>query len=133
MTCKKGGVGCFFRLGMLLWIHIEIRTIGAGVCRYRQWVKGKQVEDLRDLVTVSREHWMTRIPNGMLPTGFWRLGRDFSVRGWTSQETCRLLVQENSRSRGLGRTVILQILIPDHKKQSFLLLFAGRDGSAMNA
>ena len=31
---------------------------------YRQWVKGKQVEDLRDLVTVSREHWIMRMPEG---------------------------------------------------------------------
>ena len=87
----------------------------------------EQEIDLKDLFFYLLYRWR------LLPTGFWRLGRDFSVRGWTSQETCRLLVQENSRSRGLGRTVILQILIPDHKKQSFLLLFAGRDGSAMNA
>ena len=38
-------------------------------------VKGKQVKDLRDLVTVSGEHWIMRMPEGMAATGFWRLGR----------------------------------------------------------
>ena len=45
-------------------MHIENRAIGAGVCGCRLRVKGKQVEDLRDLVTVSREHWIMRMPVG---------------------------------------------------------------------
>ena len=45
-------------------MHIENRAIGAGVCGCRLRVKGKQVEDLRDLVTVSREHWIMRMPEG---------------------------------------------------------------------
>ena len=42
-------------------MHIENRAIGAGVCGCRLRVKGKQVEDLRDLVTVSREHRVMRM------------------------------------------------------------------------
>lgn len=45
-------------------MHIENRAIGAGVCECRLRVKGKQVEDLRDLVTVSGEHWIMRMPEG---------------------------------------------------------------------
>ena len=35
--------------------HIELRTAGAGVCFGRQWIIGKQVKNLYDLVTVSKE------------------------------------------------------------------------------
>ena len=35
--------------------HIELRTAGAGVCFGRQWIIGKQVKSLYDLVTVSKE------------------------------------------------------------------------------
>lgn len=48
-------------------MHIENRAIGAGTREIEKcvfWLKGKQVEDLRDLVTVSREHWIMRMPEG---------------------------------------------------------------------
>lgn len=54
-------------------MHIENRAIGAGAAKCGLWLKGKQVKDLRDLVTVSGEHWI------MAATGFWRLGRRFEV------------------------------------------------------
>ena len=34
---------------------MELRTAGAGVCFGRQWIIGKQVKNLYDLVTVSKE------------------------------------------------------------------------------
>ncbi len=39
-------------------MHIENRAIGAGNCECGFRLKGKQVKDLRDLVTVSGEHWI---------------------------------------------------------------------------
>ncbi len=51
-------------------MHIENRAIGAGTAKCGLRVKGKQVEVLRDLVTVSREHWIMRMPEGMAATGF---------------------------------------------------------------
>ena len=86
-------------------MHIENRAIGAGVCECRLRVKGKQVEDLRDLVTVSGEHWIMRMPEGHGSHWFWETGKAIYVWGAASQETCRLLVQEHSRPRELGRAV----------------------------
>ena len=46
--------GCISKIGQ--------SVPGTAKCGLR--VKGKQVEDLRDLVTVSREHWIMRMPEG---------------------------------------------------------------------
>lgn len=55
----------------------------------REWVKGKQVKSLRDLVTVSKEHKI-----GIVPLVFLEDREGDRMCGDTSQETCRLLVQE---------------------------------------
>ena len=64
-----------------------MRTAGAGICM--RWVKGKQVKSLRDLVTVSKEHKI-----GIVPLVFLEDREGDRMCGDTSQETCRLLVQE---------------------------------------
>lgn len=81
----------------------------------RGWVKGKQVRILRDLVTVSKEHRICIVPLVFLED---REGD--RMCGYTSQETCRLLVQEQmlqvqSAWHVYARQQCRRQRIPDHE------------------
>lgn len=84
----------------------------------RQRVKGKQVEILYELVTVSRERMIFVLGQSLVRMDW----EGYHTCGTTSQETCQLPVQEQKpRPRVFGRADLLADSrfrnIPFHKLQ----------------